>query len=143
MSELKNYRPDQVSVIFGAIIIEGYADGTFVSVEHDEDSFNLHVGTDGVGTRTKNSNNSGTITVTLAQSSASNLLLSQSYIADRATPAGTSVKPLGVADKSGSSLHAAQNAWIQKDPTAEYSNEVTDRVWIFRTDSLNNQHGGN
>lgn len=141
---VKIYDPDQVTIVFGATIIgSGWADGTFVSVEQDEDAFSLYVGTDGEGTRAKSNNASATITFTLAQSALANDLLSAQYNLDLLTPGGVGVVPLLVKDGSGRSLFAAESAWIQKPPRAEYGREVGTREWTIRTDSLVQFHGGN
>ena len=47
----KTYDPGQVIITFGPIILEGYADGTFVSIEQNEQSFALTVGSSGEGVR--------------------------------------------------------------------------------------------
>ena len=142
MADLKNYRPDEVSVILGAIIIEGFADGTFVSIEHDEDRFSLHVGADGQATRAKNCNKSGTIRFTLMASSASNAVLSAQLELDHRTPGGVGVVPLLIKDNEGYSLHTSKEAWIQKDPSVEYAKEPGNNEWIIRCAELINIPGG-
>ena len=68
---------------------------------------------------------------------------SQSRNLDINTPGGTGGKPLIVKDNSGTSLFQCETAWIQKGPTAELNREAGSREWIFRTDNLNANHGGN
>lgn len=142
---LRKYDPSQVAIIFGPVgPIGGFADGTFVSVEQNEDSFALSVGSDGEGTRAKSNNRSGRVTVTLAQSSASNALLSAAHLLDINSANGDGIGPLLVADRSGTSLYEAENAWIVRPPAAEFGRDgAATREWIIETDNLNQVHGGN
>ena len=138
---VKTYDPAQVALIFGGVEIGGYADGTFVTVARDEDAFSLQIGTNGEGVRSKSNNKSGTFTFTLLQSSASNAILSAIAQLDELTNAG--VFPAMVKDNSGSSIHTAETAWIQKVPDSEYSKEAGPREWVIRTNNLQPFVGGN
>lgn len=138
---VKTLDPKEISIIVGAHIVKGYADGTFVQVERDEDAFSFAGGADGLGTRVKNANRSGTITITLQQTSESNEFLSAQAIADQET--GRGELPVFIKDSSGKDLHFAETAWIQKMPSASYSKEVENREWVLRTDNLEMFLGGN
>lgn len=140
---VKTYDPSQVSMFYGAIEMAGFAQDAAITVEHDENDWELAVGVDGEGTRSKTSNASGTITVSLMQSSAVNDLLSAERELDRLTPGGTGGKPLLIKDNSGTSIYAAETCWIQKAPSAELNREPTTREWVFRTDQLVAFHGSN
>lgn len=138
---VKTYDPTQVSLIVGGFNITGFADGSFVTVARNADAFALHIGTDGEGTRAKSSNKSGRITITLAQSSDSNAVLSAFLAADELS--NTGVVPVLVKDSSGTSLFAAETAWIVKAPDAEFGRELGSREWIIETDNLAVFIGGN
>jgi hypothetical protein len=138
---LFTYDPKQVAVIIGGKIISGFADGTFVKVERNEQAFNLKVGVDGEGTRAKSNNLSGKITLTLMQSSSSNDDLSAFAAADEAANAGA--VPAYVNDKSGRSIFTALTAWVQKYADAEYAKEVMTRTWVLETDELVMNVAGN
>lgn len=138
---MKTYDPKQVQIIVGGVPITGFADGTFVRVGHRNVAWELSVGADGEGVRTKSNDESGFIEITLQQSSKSNQYLSDLYNADRLSNAGL-VSGL-VKDGSGSSLHAAEQMFIENDAEAEYSKTASPRVWMFLTDKLINFHGGN
>lgn len=142
---LRNYDPAQVAIVWGPVgPISGFADGSFVTVEQNEDSFALSIGTDGEGTRAKSNNRSGTVTVVLAQSSPINLLLSAQHNIDINTPAGDAIGPLLIADRSGTSIYEAENAWIRKPPAAEFGRDgAATREWVFETEELVQLHGGN
>jgi hypothetical protein len=140
---LRNYYADQVMVIAGPVLVEGYADGSFVSIEQNEDAFALQVGTDGEACRSRTNNNSGTVTLTLGQWSASNDLLSALHAGDRLSPNGDGIVPLVVIDKSGRTLCAAEKAWIRKPPAVEFGREAGSREWVFETDNIVMGVGGN
>lgn len=140
MSTLYNYSADEVLITLGGILVSGYAAGTFVSVERNEDSFALYTGADGDGTRAKTNNRSGRVTLTLAQSSQSNAALAALLALDERGAAGAGVKPLLV--RSGSDIHTARTAWIVKPAMAEYGREVSEREWIIETNELETTTAG-
>lgn len=142
MADLKQYDPSQVTIIFGSII-SGYADGSFLSVERNEDSYTLQMGTDGEGTRSKSNNRSGRATFTLMQSSDSNDALSALHLLDESTPNGDGVLPLLIKDLEGRTIYEAEKAWIVKSPTSEFDREATSREWIIETHELTQFIGGN
>lgn len=140
---VKSYDPAQVTVVFGATIVGGYAPDAAISVEHDEDDWSLQIGVGGEDTRSKSNNKSATVTLSLMQSSASNDLLSAQRAADVNTPGGVGGYPLLIVDGSGRTVLSAETAWVQRPPTAEYSRESSTREWVIRTGNLNALHGGN
>lgn len=135
------YDPKQVSCIVGGKILSGFADGTFIVVERNEQAFNLKVGVDGEGTRAKSNNKSGKITITLMQSSASNDDLSAIAAADELSNAG--VVPFYMKDNSGRSVCTALSSWIQKYANSEFAKETTTRQWVLETDDIEIFIGGN
>lgn len=143
MSVLGTYQPDQVALIAVGVPVTGFAPGTFITAERNEDSFSLSVGSDGDACRTRTNNLSGRITFTLLQSSASNILLSAIANTDERSPAGDGILPSTVKDNSGTTLLLAENSWIVKPANVEYSNEATNREWVVETNELNMVVGGN
>ncbi len=143
MANLTTYDPDDVSAVFAGIPIAGYADGTFVEIEQDEDDFSLTVGSDGEACRAKTNNRAASMTVTLLQSSATNDLLSAKRNADILTPSGDGIGAFMVKDNSGTTVCNAQKAWIVKPPAVVYSRGVEARAWTFKTDSMDWFVGGN
>jgi hypothetical protein len=138
---LKTYDAAEVSVIVGSRPLKGFAEGSFVSVERDEDSWTKHVGADGEVTRAKSNNLSGTITITLMQASEDNAFLAGLAQADEI--AKTGVVPVLIRDASGSSLHTAEEAWISKPATAEYGKEAGEREWVIHCAELITAPAGN
>lgn len=138
---VKSYDPASVSIVFAGIPMEGFADGTFITVARDNPSFNLAIGSDGEGARAKSNDKSGTITVTLMQNSATNDLLSSLSIVDEQT--GNGVGPFLMKDLSGRSICAAETAWLEKPSDISFAREIENREWTIKTDSLDLFAGGN
>jgi hypothetical protein len=143
MPVLGTYSADQVALIAVGVPISGYAPGTFITVERNEDSFSLSVGSDGDACRSRTKNFSGKITFTLLQSSNSNLLLSALANADERSPLGDSIAPSTIKDLTGTTLVTAEKSWLVKPANVEYSNEITNREWVVETNELNMLIGGN
>lgn len=141
MSGVFTYDPKQVSVIVGGKIITGFADGSFVEFERNENAWNLKVGVDGEGARAKSNNLSGKITLTLMQSSASNDVMSAFAAADELSNAGA--VPFYLKDNSGRTIATALTAWVQKYPKTTFAKEIESRQWILETDDIEIFVGGN
>ena len=138
---LKTYNAKQVSVIFGNVPMSGYGDSEFLSIEMNEDQWELKVGVDGSGTRAKNNNRSAKIKMTLQQSSDANAILQGFWNADQLSNSG--VQGFVAKDASGFSIYTAASAWIMKQPVAKFSKGVEMREWTLETDSMSPSEGGN
>jgi len=138
---VKTYDPKQNAIIVGGHIVSGFADGTFIVVERNEQAFNLKVGADGEGCRVKSNNKSGKFTLTLMQSSSSNDFLSALANADELT--GEGVAPCLMKDNSGTTVCAGATSWVQKQANVENAKEATTRQWVIETDELDMFVGGN
>lgn len=142
MAKLKNYDLKQVNVIFLGRQLTGAAENDFVTVEMSEDAWQHHVGASGEECRSRTNNESGKITVKLAQYSTDNAVLASLHLADKASP-GAGVGPILVVDKSGTSLHGSDEAYISKAPAAAYAKAPGDREWVFMCSGLQHFVGGN
>ncbi|GAG10379.1 unnamed protein product [marine sediment metagenome] len=141
---LGTYDPKTVNAVFAGVPILGYADGTFLSAEQNNESFSLTVGAMGDGCRAKSNDKSARFTFTLLQSSITNDLLSAKHNADVLDPLGVvAVGPFMVKDNSGRTVISAAQAWIVKQPAATFGKEVETREWIIETDNAEIFVGGN
>ncbi len=131
---VKTYDPKKVLVTFGGMPLGGYADGTFVSIKAKSDLFSKKVGADGEIVRSRSNDNTHEVTLTLMQSSPSNTYLSTIKNLDRLANLG--IRPLSITDLSGSSLFFWPQAWINKDPDADFAKEASDRAWVFETGNV-------
>jgi ABC-type uncharacterized transport system permease subunit len=138
---MKTYDSNKVVVIFGGVELTGFAPDSKVSVARNTDAFTLQMGVDGKGTRSKTNDRSGRFTVQLMQTSESNAILQAFATADELNNAG--VLPMLVKDLGGATLHAAQQAWVVKQPDSAFNAEAEAREWVFETDVLDMFEGGN
>lgn len=136
----KTYDPLQVSVILGSHIVTGFADGTFVSIERNNQTFELVSGASGETARAKSNDRSGTVTITLMQTSESNSVLSGFAAADELSNSGKF--PIIVKDNNGDSLYEATEAWVQQPASVEFSKEISEREWVLETGELIMVTGG-
>lgn len=136
----KTYDPLEISCVFLGIPISGFANGTFVEAERNEDTFTLTVGASGEGARARNRNKSGQVTFTLLATSSSNDLLAAVAAADELN--GTGSGPLFIKDRLGTTVAVAANAWVKKQPKIEYGKEVSDRQWVIECEALEIFSGG-
>jgi hypothetical protein len=137
---MKSFNPKDLSIVVGAKAISGFADGTFVMIEMDEDAYSKVTGADGEVARAKSNNYSGKITLTLMQSSDSNDFLSALAIADRQT--GTGVVPVTVRDAKGTTIVFAESAWVMRMPSTEFSKEIGNREWVLDCSQIEMYVGG-
>jgi len=137
---MRDYDPKKVIVVVAGVPMKGFGSGTKVSISKEADDWNLHMGTDGEGTRGRVNDESGTITITLAASSPSNGILTTMREADKI--AGAGVKPVMVKDMLGTTLVLAAQAWILKPPDIEFGTEVGEYEWVFKTHNLKIFAGG-
>ena len=138
---VKTYNNKQVSVNFGNINLSGFGNAEFLSVEMNEDQWELFMGVDGTGTRSKNNNLSAKMKISLAQSSDSNAIMQGFWNADQLSNSG--VQPFIAKDLSGGSIYTAASAWIMKQPAAKFAKGVEIREWTLETDQMSPNEGGN
>jgi hypothetical protein len=138
---VKTYDPKEITIIFGATIVSGFADGSFVKVERTTDTWSTVAGADGEVSRSKSNDKRGTITITLQQTSLTNDIFSAYFQADELTNNG--VLPVIVKNIRGIDIHTAAQAWVKKPAAVEYGKESGSREWIIETDELLTFVGGN
>lgn len=126
---LYTYDPMKIITIVGGIPLEGFSDGSKVTIERISDTFTMATGSDNRTTRTKQNDKSGTIKFTLDMSSPSNDYLSGIMLLDETANEG--VVPIVVKDLLGTSLYSAAFAWIKKPPAVDYAKETGSREWSF------------
>lgn len=139
---VNTYDPGQVKIVVGAIALSGLAEDTFVTVAEIGEGISSVSGADGEVARSMSRDSRLRITVTLLQTSNGNALLSALHQTDKATY-GNGAVPVAVTDLRGTSLHAADSAWIVKTPDAAYAAKVGNREWVIETGPSINIVGGN
>lgn len=123
---MKTYDPTEVQINIGTLTLTGFAEGTFIKITRSTtERYKKKVGAKGEVSRSKVSDNSGTIEVTLKHTSPSNLQL---YMMDK-IPAAF---PITVIENGETKFVAnTTEAWIEKLPDPEFSNEESNAVWVF------------
>lgn len=138
---VRTYDPGKVVVAFGASIITGFAEGTFISIARNGDIFEKSRGADGTVDRINKNANDFAVTMTLKQTSISNDDLSAYSLVDQISNSGK--LPLSIKDLGGNTLFFAAQAWIAKDPDDEFSDSLSNREWRFDTGAAAKYSGGN
>lgn len=138
---VRTYDPKQVIITIGGIPMSGFADGTFVTVMRESDTFEKVSGADGVVTRAKQNDFSGNMTLSLAQSSPSNDVLTAFAKTDEVSNDG--IVPVVIKDFSGRSVYVSAFGWIRKPPDSEFGKSINNRDWILDLADLDVFIGGN
>ena len=136
---LDTYDPKAVAMVFDGQIIDGFADGTFVEVERNSDTWTLQMGADGDATRSKSNDRSGQIRFTLRQNAPANAVLSAAAQRDELNNTGLTSST--VVDANSGDIHSAPTSWVKKPAAAPYAKEAGDRQWIVETDELDTTFG--
>jgi len=140
MSFFRNYDPGKQYLTFAGINIYGFASGTFIEIERDEDAFTKEVGAHGDTTRVRSHNKGGKVTFTLKASSPCNDLLSARAIGDEQSGLGSG--PVLMKDLNGTTVVESPDAWIKKLPKIERGTEASNVVWELDCHDLTPYIGG-
>lgn len=138
---MPTYDPRKVIVTVGTAQIMGFADGTIIAAERQEDAVMLAVGTQGETAWSINRNRSGIITLTLLHTSLSNDLLDAMALADELSGGGSRIA--SIEDLNGTTLVNSKDVKVKKRPKVEYGKEVASREWQLLAGDLNIKLGGN
>ncbi len=143
MAVTSTYSSQLVAITVNGNLItgSGFADGDFVKISRDVDSYSKVVGADGYISRALSANRGGSIEITLQSTSPSNDVLSAMAAQDELTQTG--IGSVQVKDVSGRTICSAQNAWVKKLPEVTFGTEVGTRVWALDCDHLIMSVGGN
>lgn len=136
----RTYDPAAVLPSFLGGVLTGFADGTFISAERNEDGFTLMVGASGEAARAQSRNRSGKVTFTVMSTSQTNDFLSAIAAADELL--GTGVGEFQMVELGGTTLLHASNAWISKLPKVERGKEISTVEWVIECEDLQIYAGG-
>lgn len=124
------YDVSQYFLVIGGLPIQGFQDGSEISVEMDEDVFTKQVDIDGGNvTFSKTNNRMATCTFTLNEGSAANDILSGFYQAFIRTSGG--VVPFLLKDNNGRSVVATAACAVQSLPSVGGGRESGGREWTI------------
>ena len=137
------YNPDEVLIKFLGSIMNGYADGSFITVSQMAPGFDDIVGTDGEVARSKTNDRRLKIVIKLLQTSLSNALLSAAHQSDLNSPNGLGVGSFFMQDLSGGTIVSAPEAWIVSYPESDFDRKSGSREWEIRAAFGERLEGGN
>jgi len=139
---IRNYSPSDVSVLLaGFYQIDGFVSGSFLTISKDVQPYKTTRTADGTVARTFIKDDTYTITLKIASTSPTNDILTGIVLADSATQY---VKfPMFVKDNLGTSLFLAPTCWVKETPDMEFSDGVTDRIWVIQAAQCVTNFGGN
>lgn len=135
--------PDQHVIDIGGVRIQGYADGSYITIEQMSPAFNSVVGSDGEVARSKSNDRRVKVTIKLLQTSASNDYLSALHQGDLNAPNGAGVTSFLFQDLFGTSLVAADQCWIVQYSDQDEDRTPKSREWTIECASASRVVGGN
>lgn len=139
---VRTYSPVDVAVLLaGFYQVDGFAEGSFISISKDVQPYKTTRTSDGQVARTFIKDDTYTITINLASTSPTNDILTKLYQADTLSQYGKF--PMFVKDSSGTSLFLAPTCWVKEVPDLEFSNQVTERTWVIQATQCVPNFGGN
>lgn len=142
MATLATYSPEDVIVLIAGIVeLNGFVDGTFISIEKDIPFFTKKESADGKMSRVFRPSTSYTVKLNLANTSASNDVLSVLSTADQLTQMAKF--PMIIKDLNGSSLFFSTSCWIQSSPSIDFDTNISTRQWTIVAHGASMFTGGN
>jgi hypothetical protein len=137
----KTYDFNKVMCTVGSVPMNGFIDGDAITIEMNNDEWELVMGCDGEGTRGKSNDLSGRITIRLMGSSSSNQILSSFRNIDNST--GLGQVPILIKDLFGLDQATVRAAWCVKAPPVNYGKTPGQREWVFESAKIELTLGGN
>lgn len=134
----QSYSPKDVTVSWNNVPITGFAEGTFITMKRATESKKKTVGSQGDVCLTMSADRTGEIEITLMQTAPSNNTLAGLLNAEEITRIPT-VGVLTISDPSGSALALSKNAFLMSYPNVDFSDDSTERVWMFGCEDLSFQ----
>ena len=131
----------QYTVEFAGITVTGFAPDTGIQVERNAPVFTMKKGVDGTTTREATNDDSAKITFTLAGKSPTNPKFSALVELDKSKPGGAGIGELFIRDRSGTTVHRAEEAWISTPPNEEIGSSLGNHVWVIETGNLKSFFG--
>jgi len=147
MSCVGTYSPEFTDVVISndqlSHIVNGYAEGTFISIEPFEDRITPMYGAKGEAYRAVSAVRAFDMTITLSQTSHSNDVLTQILRNDRESLEGTFT--VTMKDSSGTTVFTERCAYIGTEPSQSFSGggTIESREWSIHLPNPDYVIGGN
>lgn len=146
---LASYSPEDVTIVISvpeagiSHTVNGYVDGTFVTISRLVLGSEPYSGADVSNARVVRSNKNATITLSLAQYSESNDILSQLLQNDSQTRDSTWLFSVLIKDNTGRSMYFSRQCYIGGHPDSTFSTTLDTRDWNIHCIKLEQNIGGN
>jgi hypothetical protein len=134
----KIYNPDEITITLDGTLLEGFADGEFVTIEETSPRITSVSGSDGEVAVSKHMDRRATITVKLLATSDSNDKLDELMAMNEAGPGLPGIKPVFIRDRQGRSIHEADHAWVMEAPAVAFDRSAGSREWKIEVARLRN-----
>lgn len=129
---LGSYSPNDVSVIVNGYPLEGFADGTFVSVAYNSDAATMVEGADGSpAIAFKRGSRGATVTFTCLQTSLGNNILNSLLQVQKYQGTSAATVSVTIRNAQGGELVSMPRGVFQKEPDVSYAAEVGSREWTI------------
>lgn len=163
---VSTYSPSDVSVIYGLKHINGFTDGSFITIHRETPLFSHQRSMDGKVALSMQRFSTYTVTLTLAQTSSSNEFLHSlqklmmksltkldstspfsglSSLSGIKTTVSTIISklPFIIRDGSGNSVFFSNECWLDTEPDVTYSAGMESRVWTIKCLNASSSIAGN
>ena len=132
-------------IIAGIPVTEGRDKSTFLKFTPDSPNWGTVQDTNALVTRFRTNNRLWTMEVSLHQSSVHHDQFSALFGADALAVDGSGVVPGLIKDLNGSTLVTISQMWVEKQPDAEWGEEVKTWTWTWKcvSDASVVIYGGN
>lgn len=121
----ETFDPGAVIMQFGALLIQGFAEGDMIRVEPRSEGDTLAVGSGGETARVKSRDKSATVTAILMDTHPINIALIAYH------NLGNVAAPLSVSDPARPRTAVCPDAFLTRIPGVTYSNGVPVREWVW------------
>lgn len=129
--DLANYSPEDVNCLAFGIPLNGFADGTFITISKDKVAYGSTETADGQVARLYTNSQTYTISLTFHRGSTSNDILTKLWQLDELSQVGKF--PLFIKDLSGTDLFFSTNTWIEGLPNMVQSTNFDTRTWVLKS----------
>jgi len=129
--ELANYCPEDINCLAFGIPLNGFAEGTFITISKDKVPYGTTETADGMTARLFTNSQTYTIQLTFHRGSTSNDVLTKLWQLDELTQRAKF--PLFIKDLSGTDLFFSTNTCIESLPNMVQSSTFDSRTWVLRS----------
>lgn len=139
---MRTYVPSGVNLSILGIDVDGFPDGTFITITPQNQTFTFRSALDGSTMAVKSTHQEYKITITLEQTSASNDWLQILHDIKKSMPVAIQT-PIMINDKSGSTTFFATDCWLSNEVTSNFSNGIENVQWEIWCKKGVYKRGGN